>query len=270
MKRITPIFERTEDLSSKIESFLDNLSHVGPLRKTPQRIYSQNYGVGDPRENEAVDRLVFQNDSESELLRKTNDWLKETGFDCELKTEETELRDFYRIKVKENDIEVNLADVGFGLSQTLPIITECISLESKLKSSHSNSVGAKPQVFLRQTETAEYTAIIEEPEIHLNPRIEAELGDFFIKSIDSGINLLIETHSEHLINRLQRRVADGTIDRSNVNIIFVEKQDHITDLREIKMDENGRFSNWPGDFFQDDYKESIEILKESMSSEGQN
>jgi len=97
----------------------------------------------------------------------------------------------YQLKVKEKNLSFNITDVGFGLSQILPIITECInySLKARYKKSRLQD---QMYHYGSRNEDVNKILIIEQPEIHLNPRIQAELGDFFIKVSKSDRALLIE------------------------------------------------------------------------------
>lgn len=248
---------------------LDEMVHVGPLRRNPQRVYfgrgmrpGQLYSQGENFED-----MIFkaQQSGKSELIGRTNEWLSECGFDVQLGISEVGFGDLYQLVVKENGLSVNLADSGFGLSQTLPIIVRAVNMGLKKERGQEASKRipwSSPRFRAAQIRPI---MLIEQPEIHLNPRIEADIGDFFINIVKSDIDLLIETHSEHLLNRVQRRVADGTIeDEDRISIYFVEKPEDKSKIREITMDSSGRFEDWPSGFFQDDFEEAVEILKESL------
>lgn len=248
---------------------LDEMEHIGPLRKNPQRIYFGSGGSPGQlySQGENIENMIFkaQQSGESPLIEKTNQWLSECGFDVQLGISEVGFGDLYQLVVEEDGLSVNLADSGFGLSQTLPIIVRAVNMELKKdrNQERSNKGGWLPPRSKRTQ--GRFMMLIEQPEIHLNPRIEASVGDFFINIIDSGMDLIIETHSEHLLNRIQRRVTDGTIeDSSRISIYFVSKEGRESEIEEIVMDSNGRFENWPAGFFQDDFDEAIEILKESL------
>ena len=120
-----------------------------------------------------------------------------------------------------------------------------------------------------QTKKVNKLLITEQPEIHLNPRIQAELGDFFIHIAESEKTLLIETHSEHIISRIQRRVVDETLKPEDVVIYFISKKGNKSDIKEISISRNGHFNYWPEGFFQDDFEDAIEILKTSFRRVGE-
>lgn len=166
--------------------------------------------------------------------------------------------------MKEDGLSVNLADSGFGLSQTLPIIIECMNMNIKSKEPTD-----KRSVIHRHQQINQHLSVIEEPEIHLNPKIEAKMGDFFLDIMEDDTGYLIETHSEHIVNRIQRRVAEGTADPDTITVYFVEKEAGETSVREIEVDEDGSFDYWPEGFFQEDFDDAIEMLK-SKIEEGKN
>lgn len=252
---------------NRLQSFLDNIHHVGPLRNSPRRIY---FGAGGSPGLQAegrsrVEEKIFsaERSQDRSLINKTNRWLSETGFDCQLEVSPVGVGDLYQMEVTQEGLAVNLADAGFGLSQTLPIIVECVSMQMGDDSSQA-SPRLTPYRLGRHAEEAPL-GLIEQPEIHLNPRIEASLGDFFIEVMKSDVNLMIETHSEHLLNRLQRRIADGSIDDpNNIVIYFISKEEGVSEINEIQISSSGSFSEWPDGFFQEDFEDAIEILKESI------
>jgi hypothetical protein len=248
---------------------LDELVHIGPLRRNPQRIYFGSGGRPGQlySQGENIEDMIFkaQQSGESQLIEKTNQWLSDCGFDVQLGISEVGFGDLYQLVVEEDGLSINLADSGFGLSQTLPIIVRAVNMDLKREQEQERSNMARWVPSRSRQVQNRFMMLIEQPEIHLNPRIEADIGDFFIDIIESDIDLIIETHSEHLLNRIQRRVADDTIkDSGSVSIYFVSKPEEESDIEEIIMDSNGRFDNWPAGFFQDDFEEAIEILKESL------
>ena len=253
-----------------IKMFLQGIQHTGPLRNWPERIY---FGTGGKPTSVGV-RGEFTHElfwidkrlGHEKLIRDINGWLKKLKFGVELDVVSLGVGEIYQLKVKENDLSINLADVGFGLSQILPIVTECINFSFKAIPEKSiNEMDIFDPFDLDEDKNeVNKLLIIEQPEIHLNPRIQAELGDFFIKIGKPDKALLIETHSEHIISRIQRRVADGTLDTKDVVIYFVSKQNNKSEIKEISISRTGQFNYWPEGFFQDDFEDAIEILKSSF------
>jgi predicted ATPase len=202
------------------------------------------------------------------LTKKVNDWLERLKFDIQLEIDRIK-GDMYQLKIVQNGLSINAADVGFGISQILPILTECLDYSTKESSrnlSHNFFYGN--YMLHRTLKNGRKMIICQQPEIHLNPRIQSELGDFFTQLDDPKLSLLIETHSEHIITRLQRRVADGTLDPKDIEIYFVSKENNSSKIKYLSISKRGEFDHWPEGFFQDDYIDTMEILKASLKQPG--
>lgn len=141
------------------------------------------------------------------------------------------------------DTLVSHRDVGIGISQVLPVLVSAFGSE--------NSIVA-----------------IEQPEIHLHPALQAELGDVFIEAAlgGRGNTFLLETHSEHLILRLMRRIRETGDERlpeglppvrsEDVSILYVEPTKEGAVIRQLALDEDGSLiDNWPGGFFEEAFRE---------------
>ena len=144
---------------------------------------------------------------------------------------------------RRTDTAVSHRDVGIGVSQVLPVLVSCYGLRDQI-------------------------IAIEQPEIHLHPALQAELGDVFIQSaLGSNKNaFILETHSEHLVLRIMRRVRDTTDERlpsgmpavrpDDVSVLFIEPTKAGAIVRTIELDADGEFVDpWPGGFFEEGFKE---------------
>jgi len=135
-------------------------------------------------------------------------------------------------------MRVNLADIGFGASQTLPIIIQSF-------------YSARGSVLL-----------IEQPEIHLHPRAQSILGDLFIDAIlNSRRTLVVETHSEHILARVRRRIAEKKLTKEDIAIYYFNPTTKGTDIMEVTINDNGQYENFPEGFFEEDLVEAFEHLK---------
>lgn len=139
------------------------------------------------------------------------------------------------VKTDAGATEVKITDVGFGVSQVLPALVQAFYCPP-----HS-------------------TVWMEQPEIHLHPQLQAELADVFVSAVQARENgkerqaqLIIESHSEHFLNRLQRRVAEGAISPDDVAVYFCRRIDAATVLEPLQLNEYGEIENWPEDFFGDE------------------
>jgi len=133
----------------------------------------------------------------------------------------------FRVKVKKSSNWASLADVGFGVSQLLPIIVADLQLDD-------NS-----------------TLIMAQPETHLHPSIQAELGTYLVKQINQlEKQYIIETHSEYLINRLRLSIVKGEIEPEDVAVYYFEntaKEGSIA--HRIEFTKQGQILNAPQGFF---------------------
>lgn len=132
---------------------------------------------------------------------------------------------------------INLAATGSGISQLIPVVVQAV---------------LTPQ---------NGCLIVEQPEIHLHPAAQADLADLFVYYGNQGKQLIVETHSEHLLLRIRRRVAEGKIPPEHVRIFLVEKSCGITQIKCLKLEKNGHFRQWPKGFFEEGYKEAMGIAE---------
>ena len=103
------------------------------------------------------------------------------------------------------------------------------------------------------------TVWMEQPDIHLHPMAQSNLADVFISAVKSyeeskprNMQLIVETHSEHFLTRLQRRVAEQVIDAAEVAIYFVNRQGAAADMEALRLNIFGEIENWPDNFFGDE------------------
>ena len=135
--------------------------------------------------------------------------------------------------------QVTIADVGYGINQLLPVIIEGIA-------SRKDSI-----------------LCVEQPEIHLHPRLQADIADLMIDTIadepGKRKQWIVETHSELLITRIQRRIREGKIKSEDVSVLYVDPDDERTEgsaIIPLRMDENGDFiDHWPHGFFDEAFNE---------------
>ena len=95
---------------------------------------------------------------------------------------------------------------------------------------------------------------MEQPEVHLHPRLQASVGDLFIDTVQQDrAQLLVETHSEHLVLRILRRVREGKLDTADLSILYVDLHDDgAAFIRRLDVDTNGELvTGWPGNFFDE-------------------
>jgi hypothetical protein len=137
-----------------------------------------------------------------------------------------------------SDVRVNVADAGTGLAQVLPLLVQCALDQLRGR--------AEPAL-----------QIIEEPEMHLHPAAHAELADIYLgTAAATGTQFLIETHSETLLLRIRRRLAENKYPPDMVAIYVVEQEDGASTVRRVGLDGLGNLDeDWPEGYFSQDYHE---------------
>ena len=247
------------DFQYGLSLFLRRLYYLGPLRANPHRIYSwsgaQPPDMG-PAGEFAVDAILSsgqQGDGvwvgPSELVAIDEyiaRWLKRLGLVYDFRIEPLpEGRRMFEVRVRKSadSAEVLLADVGFGVSQILPVLVLCFYVPM------------------------ESTVILDHPDIHLHPSAQAGLADVFIDAWKKHrIQILFESHSEHLLRRLQRRIAEEKIERDDVGLFFCSTNgEGSSTVDRLELDQSGNISNWPTDFFGDQFGE-IAAMSEAASA----
>ena len=243
------------DFALKTEAALGNLFYLGPLRDHPKRIYSwsgetpESVGMKGEFAIAAILAATAQGRTISRGSGKYNykfdtfiaQWLKDLGIiESFSVTPVAKGRKEFEVLVKTHTHAslVKITDVGFGVSQVLPALVQAFYCPP-------NS-----------------TIWMEQPEIHLHPQVQSELADVFISATkarenkkDRNVQLIIESHSEHFLNRLQRRIAEGELSEDDVAIYFCKRTADGTELEPLGINEDGEIENWPDNFFGDEMAE---------------
>ena len=182
------------------------------------------------------------------LVDRVNNWLSSKQILGRLHVE-TDTTASVRMLVFGDEVggvsDLNVAAMGEGVSQMLPIVAKSLTPEP------SGYQGC---------------LLIEQPEIHLHPALQADLADLFIDASRSR-QVIIETDSEHLVLRIRRRIAEKKIDPERVAILFVKKNGTESSVQRLDLDKKGHFSNWPDGFFDEAYQEAMAMAEASMTGD---
>jgi predicted ATPase len=246
------------DLELAFEERLQQVYYLGPLRAYPLCRYTwtgtQPLDMGRAGES-AVEAMLASRERGERIGRGRGrprvtleqyvaQWLKELGLIHDFRVAAlTEGNPIFEVQVRKSakSPEVLLTDVGFGVSQILPVLVLCFYAPE----------GA--------------TIILEQPEIHLHPRVQSGLADVLVDAWRKrDIQILLESHSEHLLRRLQRRVAEERISQDAVGLYFCKAGDRGSEITPLALDLYGNIGNWPDDFFGDDFGEIAAMSKAAL------
>ncbi|MBM7112852.1 DUF3696 domain-containing protein [Archangium primigenium] len=258
--------EDNYDLQESLAQNLDSIRYLAPVRIPPSRLYTW---AGDAPEDVGPDgeliieallasrERMFTSPSEEQhfqlevLVAK---WLQCLGLldSFDIKSIAPNRKE-YEVLVRAMGMKdaVNLTDVGFGVSQVLPVLVQLLYVER----------GS--------------TLIFEQPELHLHPRAQSALADIFIEALKMqentqmggekrDIQLLVETHSEHFLRRLQRRIAEQNLSPSDVALYFCKPGPEGSTIEELKLDDFGNITNWPENFFGDEVGDLAAMTEAAM------
>ena len=235
-----------ENIPKYCKDTMASITYLGPLRQHPQRRYQNTSktkkSVG--KQGEFTHQLLLD---DSERILEVNKWFDRfeipyfLGVDLDQSGSTTSIN----LVDRRSKTIVSLPDVGFGVNQLLPVIVEGI-------------VGAGSIL------------CVEQPEIHLHPKLQAHLADLMIETCcieEGGFKIegarvkqwIVETHSELLIMRLLRRIREGRISHEDISILYVDPNNSDVEgsvIEQLELDEKGIFINgWPDGFFDEDLSE---------------
>lgn len=249
----------TGDYEFLLSTLFTHIKYLGPLREYPGRLYpwagERPADVG--RRGERTVEALLAADVQHDVNLKNPEtnkphtvaqhvayWLKKLGLIHSFKLKPiAKNRKEYEVRIKQspNATDVALTDVGFGVSQVLPVLTLCFYAP------------------------AGSTILFEQPEIHLHPAVQAGLADVFLDAIKQrGVQIILESHSEHLLHRLQRRIAEESASPTDVRLYFAQANDGESSLTALDLDEYGNIRNWPPGFFGDEMGDLMLMTQAAM------
>lgn len=218
------------------EKLTGKVRYLGPLRQYPQRYYAwtgeRKEEVVEPDGSDSFAVLASSERDETSVQKDVAKWLSKLELVEAFEVKPTDRnKRFYEVAVKIDGIESALVDVGFGVSQVLPVVTLLFSV---------------PRGSI---------VLLEQPELHLHPNAQSLLADLLLHVAEEReLQLVIESHSEHILRRLQVRIAEGGSEFANpqnVRMYFCEPGKHGSTLSEVELDRFGQIANWPDKFLGD-------------------
>lgn len=227
-------------LNTALRNFASDLEYILPLRAVPNRQMliqpdkSKKVGIS----GEHVYRILYQAyfSEDVELKEKVNKWLQLFGYTYEWNELKTNYGEFLLVDVKTGH-KINIVDVGFGISQILPIIVAAC-------------------------EDGKGYLLLDSPEAHLHSRVQSSLGDLLIEAACKR-KVVVETHSENIMLRVQKRIVENNdIDKNFARIYFIHEVNGETVCEPIQFNEYGDFIDCSPEFtqfFSDGFKDVMDI-----------
>ena len=255
---------RIESAASAVAELLSTrLLHLGPLRQDPQLLY-RNAPSGRPgfvgdRGEYAIAALHRQAGSERPrplpdgsvrpvaLGEAVNQWLGALGLAAAIDTSDrARLGLEARLEMPEVARALGMTAVGVGVSQALPVLVMALA--------------APPGSVL----------LLEQPELHLHPAVQQRLADFLLACAGSGRQVIVETHSDHLVTRLRRRIAEAPGDElvDSVAVVLAERDAAGTRLYRLPTNRYGGLDEWPEGFFDEGALDSRALLRAGLRKRG--
>ena len=242
----TGLREPFAHLQETFEDLVSRIHHLGPLRRDPQHRYNwESYhpkDVGQHGES-MIASLLSSRVRLLSIEEQILNWLQQLELIDSYDLHPTPGGKDYEFLVKQykNGPEVRLIDVGFGVSHVLPVLILCYYA---------------PEGSI---------LILEQPEAHLHPKVQSELADVLIDVVKNrNVQIILESHSAHLLHRLQRRIAEEQMSADDTAFYFCQINDGTSEIERLKVDEYGNIRNWPQNFFGDDMGDLVAKTKAEM------
>jgi energy-coupling factor transporter ATP-binding protein EcfA2 len=235
-------FQALHELSVRRGRPLPHATALAPLRTRPKRTYDE---VGEDFKPEGdhvpqvLARLLASKETNAKQISALMSYGKASGLFHKIDVKRLGKRpsDPFQVRVKMQGPDANLVDVGYGVSQSLPIVIDSI-------------IAPMNEVLL-----------VQQPEVHLHPKAQAALGTFFVELVTSSRKqFVIETHSDHLVDRVRLAIAEKKIPAGKVQLLYLERKGLDITIHELKLDELGNVTNAPvayRDFF---LQEEIKLM----------
>lgn len=236
------------------ENLTGKIRYLGPLRQHPQRYYTwtgeRKREVVELDGSDAFGVLVSSQRDDKSLSQEVESWLQDLDLIQEMQIRPAGPQSrFYEVLITVAAAESSLLDVGFGVSQVLPVVT-------MLLSAPENSI-----------------VLLEQPELHLHPNAQAALADLLLDVAEKrNLQLIVESHSEHIVRRLQRRIAEAEhsyATSEKIRMYYCEPGEDGSTVNEVELDRFGQIAKWPDKFMGDISGDLHTMLKAALERRSQ-
>lgn len=228
-------------IDDHLKETASNVTYMAPVRATIERYYRiQGLAVSEV-DYEGRNLAMFLRGLSEPERRDFQSWVKEAmGFVVNARMASGHI--YLTVTEEGSDAEHNLADVGFGVSQVLPVLAQLWVVIRR----------ARPRGRRRR---GPVILAVEQPELHLHPRLQARLAEIFMRAIemaasqDLDLRIVIETHSEAIVNGLGHGIAAGNFDPGWAKVALFDRRDGKTSVSFSEYNQDGFLKDWPYGFF---------------------
>jgi hypothetical protein len=230
---------------------IGTVHYLGPFRKGPERTYrfptgaTRSVGFSGAKVADLLGEDSIRRNGK--VLEAVNRWVeaKLGGWQLAIARQ----RDFFSIVLRKPgapSVEINIADVGTGIAQVLPIIVQ--------------------RMFETEAGRSSGIEIVEQPELHLHPAVHGDVAELYILAAKiPGSRLIVETHSENFILRVRQWVAKDELNPQDVIIYWVEDAQSGSTIKPIHIDARGEVDSWPTGVFSEDFLE-VRAIRQAQKS----
>jgi hypothetical protein len=243
-----------EKINHALSSFSNDVIYLEPLRATAQRYYRQQALAVEEIDSKGENIAMFLDSLPYQSKKSFQEWTK-IHFGIVVSTRKEGGHISITIRPAEGGPETNMADMGFGFSQVIPIAAQLWAASEETQISK-----------IKRQRVSQPLIVIEQPELHLHPEYQARLADVFNAAVTQKtsaytpdeknktkkqIRIIAETHSPHLINRLGTLISEGKLDPRLVQVIVFDQKSHMTptSIQIANYNDEGILENWPLGFF---------------------
>ncbi|MFS1441767.1 AAA family ATPase [Vibrio sp. 10N.286.46.E10] len=242
------ILTHTYEIDNQLTQTIKNVRYIAPLRASTERYYRYQDLSIDELDHRGENIAMFITSIPRSWRKKLDSWTEEHyGFTIKDKRSAGHIN--IQLQYGDGEISDNIADMGFGFSQVLPIIIQLWSVAS----GYEQTLKRDPIY----NSNSPYIFAIEQPELHLHPRMQANLATIFNNAVQLGkdnnisIKLIIETHSESLISKFGDLIAKENLKEQDIQVMLFEQNRHerVTDIKYSDFNDDGILQDWPTGFF---------------------
>ncbi|MFC3104609.1 DUF3696 domain-containing protein [Salinisphaera aquimarina] len=236
------------ELDSFLSSYFKSVRYIEPLRAVAERYYRKQELAVDEIDSKGSNVAMYLNSLTKGETRSFISWMKSI-FGGYVSAVSRSGHITLQYTDSQSEQSFNIADVGFGLSQVLPLAVQIWS------SAYRPNVTPGVRRLLRKNDTS--VLVIEQPELHLHPDFQARVANMISSAIqvakerDNPLSIVIETHSPWLINRIGELISSQKLNEKDVCLHLFEgnSQNSLSSVRKVMFDNNGILKDWPFGFF---------------------